>query len=118
MGHDAGQFAFGARGFNHSAIDVHRPARQGEGIDVAGIDDFKVIAKLGMLELGWNRSHQSLPDSFDIRVDVGITQQRKLLFSFSRCLPAQFHIIGRFVFVTVITDWRLRNSCQRHRDDG
>ena len=88
VGHDAGHFAFGARGFNHAAIDVHWAAGQSEGVDVARIEDFEVVTKFRMLEFRRNRSHQTLPDFLDVSSDLGIAQQRKLLFGFSRRLPA------------------------------
>ena len=39
--HHAGHLAFIVRRFDHAAIDVHRPARQSEGVDLALIDDLQ-----------------------------------------------------------------------------
>ena len=64
--HDAGHFAFVFGGFDHSAIDIHRPARQRKRIDVAGVDDFEVILKRRLLKFRRNIIDQSPTDAFQI----------------------------------------------------
>ena len=39
--HDAGDFAFRLRGFDHPAVDEHRPARQREGIYVRHVEQLE-----------------------------------------------------------------------------
>ena len=64
--HYAGHLAFGPGGLDHSAVHIHRAPRLRERINVARVDDFEVITKLGVLKLGRDRGHQTLSDSFAI----------------------------------------------------
>src|SRR6266849_8552061 len=116
MGNHAGHFAFSTRGLDHSAIDVHRAARQRERIDVAGIDDLEVKTEFRMLKLRWNRGHQTLADSFDIGVNLRIAQQRELLFCFGSRLPSKLDVVRRAEFVAVISDLSLGESHDGHRN--
>ena len=110
MGHHAGHFTFGTRGFDHAAINVHWPTRQSESVDVTRIEHLEIITKLRMLEFRWNCSYQALPDTFNVSGDFSVAQQWKLSFGFGRCLPANANIVTRFVFVGMITDFRLSKS--------
>src|SRR5262249_42092393 len=60
--HHPGHLAFITRGLNHSAVYVHRSARQRERVDVARIDDFEVVTKFRVLKLRRNSREQSLAD--------------------------------------------------------
>ena len=88
MGHHAGHLAFRSRRLNHPTIDVHRPARQGKRVDVAGVHHFEIVTELRVLKLLRNRGHESLPDALNERVHLGVTQQRKLLLGLGRRLPS------------------------------
>src|SRR5205807_7430827 len=110
VGHHAGHFTFGTRGFDHPAINVHWPTRQSESVDVARIEHLEVITKLRMLEFRWNCSYQALPDAFNVSRDFSVAQQWKLSFGFGRCLPAKANIVTRLIFVGMITDFRLSKS--------
>ena len=54
--HDAGDFAFGLRRFDHAAMEEHRPAGQRKRVDLLLVDDVEGVAELGVPELRRDRA--------------------------------------------------------------
>ena len=74
VGHHTREFAFVTRRIDRAAIDVHRSAGKGEGIDVSDIHDLEVVVKLRMLKLRRNGIHQALTDARQIIRGLTISQ--------------------------------------------
>ena len=122
VGEHAGNLAFVLRRLQHPAIDVHRPARQGERVQVADVDDIERVTELAMLELGGDALRELLTHALHIIVNAVVAKHGKLLRNFLRCLPAGFDVLLNAVFVFGRDDLRLaeneRNGCEQRNDRG
>ena len=107
VGEHASYFTLIFRSLQHSAIDVHRAARQREGIQIAHVDDVEGVSEFRMPELIRNVLHEALADPLDIVVDAVVTQHWKLLRNFARSLAAGLHVFFDLVFVFGRHDLRL-----------
>ena len=72
MGHYTGHFALVSRGFDHSAINEHRPARQRESVNIAGVHNLKSIIKRGLLELRRNCGNQPISNTLNIVLRLAV----------------------------------------------
>ena len=116
--HHARDFALVMRRFDHPAVEEHRPAGQGERVDLLLVDDAEGVAELGMLILRGNDADQTLTDAGDVLVDRRIVEQRQLFLYLRRGFLSELHIVGRLVFVGRGDDMGLRRrGAERDRKD-
>ncbi len=92
--HDPRDFAFGVRGFDHAAIDEHRPAGQRERVDFTDVDDFEGVAELGMTKVGRNHVDQPASDALDVGGDLLVGHHRQRPPRFGRGLLAELDILS------------------------
>ena len=93
--HDPGHLSLSSGGRDHSAVDVHGPAGQREGIDLFGVDYFESVLKFRVLKLRGNRGGQPFANARDIRGEFRVAHYLKLLFGLSGGFPAQLDVVVR-----------------------
>lgn len=117
MGDHARDLTLGLGGLDHAAIHIHRPARQGERIDLADVHDLEGVAKLRVLKLARQAVHQAVPDTADVRRHQVVPQDRELLFNLPSGLQTKLNVLGGAVFVRRRRDRRLpgndADGCQQ-----
>ena len=117
VSHHSRDFAFVLRRLDHSTVDVHRTAREREGVDFLHVHNLERVLEFGMLKLRRNRASQSATDVTDVRRQPVVAQDGKLLLSLRCGLSSQLHIVSRLVAVFWWIHSRLRASAQRQCSD-
>src|SRR5262245_59743407 len=101
-------------GFDHSAIDKHRAARECESINVGCVDDTEVVTELRMSELWRNGRGECLSHALDIRIRVSVfRQQRHFLSDLCGRLLSELDVVLSTVLV-----FRGRYLCALTHDKG
>ena len=113
--HHAGDFAVGARGFDHSAVQEHRSARKRERVDLAQIDHVERVAECWLPQVIRDLGNEPVADVFDERIGALIVEYRQLTTHFRRRLPAELDILLGGIAVLVRFYPRLRAQRQRER---
>ena len=113
VGHHAGHLALGRRRFDHAAIHEHRPARQGEGVDVLEVDGLERVLELGVVELGRGLRHELAPDAGQVVVDLPVLDDGELLAHLRRGLAPELHVVFGLVLVLRRLDRRLGGDASR-----
>ena len=105
--HHARHFTFEAGGVDHAAVDEHRPAGQGEGVDLTKVHAGERILVGRMVQLRWCSRHQAFADPAEVSRHFAVVDDRKLLSRFGRGLESELDVLLRRKFVLRWSDPRL-----------
>ncbi len=116
----AGDLAFVPGRLEHSAIDIHRTARQRERIEVAHVDDIERVTELRVPKFVRDVLHEPLTDALDVVVHAVVTKHRKLFGNFACRFASCLYVVLDFVLIFGSDDLGLAedegDGCEK-RDD-
>ncbi len=110
--HHAGDFTFGSRRLDHSAIQEHRSAGQRKRVDVAQVDDVEGVAERRLAELTRYHRDEPLADILDELFRALVVEQRHLLTDLTSRLASELDVLlwlsscscGGVIFVCAAAD--------------
>ena len=95
---------------DHAAVDEHRPARQGEGVDVLLVDGRERELEQRVPQVVRRGGDEPLAEPIEEPVDLGVLDDRELLPALGRGLPAELDVLLGRVLVLGRDDARLREA--------
>ena len=114
--HDPGNFPFRARRLNHAAIQEHRPAGQGERVDLTQVHDLERVPELRLTELARDLVDEPFPNALDEIFRAIVIEHRHLPAHLGGGLASELHVLLGGIAVLLTLDARLRRCRRRDRE--
>ena len=116
--HHADDFAFTLGGLEHSAIDEHRSAWQGERVDVLQVDRRERVLEDGVVEIGGRCRNEPLTEPIQVAGNRCILYQWILPAHLLSCFPPELNILFGRVLVPGRRHLRLCRRVDAHQDEN